>query len=100
MNLLLALVKHYGTLENQDKSKVPPFGWTNAKAHFAVELNDDGSIDDILALGGHDKKNRGVVFEVPVRRARTSTPVPYLFCDTAQYIFGNVSSTSKPGRRP
>ena len=97
MNLLLALVKHYGTLENQDKSKVPPFGWTNAKAHFAVELNDDGSIDDILALGGHDKKNRGVVFEVPVRRARTSTPVPYLFCDTAQYILGNVSSTSKPG---
>ena len=47
MNLLLALVKHYDTLENQDKSKVPPFGWTNAKAHFAVELNDDGSIDDI-----------------------------------------------------
>lgn len=97
MNLLLALVKHYDTLENQDKSKVPSFGWTNAKAHFAVELNDDGSIDDILALGGHDKKNRGVVFEVPVRRARTSTPVPYLFCDTAQYILGNVSSTSKPG---
>ena len=94
MNLLNALVRHYDVLAAS--GSVTPFGWTQTKAEFGVELNDDGEIEGIFALGNQNEKNSGEVFEVPAYKVRTRIPLPHLFCDTAEYILGNVSEKCEP----
>ena len=59
MNLLNALVRHYDVLAAS--GSVTPFGWTQTKAEFGVELNDDGEIEGIFALGNQNEKNSGEV---------------------------------------
>ena len=64
MDILNALVKHYDAMAAAGNAT--PFGWTHKFAQYAVELNDDGEIDRIFALGDlSDKKNKGEEFEMP-----------------------------------
>ena len=49
MDILNALVKHYDAMAAAGNAT--PFGWTHKFAQYAVELNDDGEIDRIFALG-------------------------------------------------
>ena len=94
MDILNALVKHYDAMAAAGNAT--PFGWTHKFAQYAVELNDDGEIDRICALGDlSDKKNKGEEFEMPTRRPRSGKlPIPYVLCDDAEHLLGKVSETS------
>lgn len=94
MDILNALVKHYDAMAAAGNAT--PFGWTHKFAQYAVELNDDGEIDRIFALGDlSDKKNKGEEFEMPTRRPRSGKlPIPYVFCDDAEHLLGKVGEAS------
>lgn len=68
----------------------------STRAANAVELNDDGEIDRIFALGDlSDKKNKGEEFKMPTRRPRSGKlPIPYVFCDDAEHLLGKVGEAS------
>lgn len=94
MDILNALVKHYDAMAAAGNAT--PFGWTHKFAQYAVELNDDGEIDRIFALGDlSDKKNKGEEFKMPTRRPRSGKlPIPYVFCDDAEHLLGKVGEAS------
>lgn len=94
MDILNALVKHYDAMAAAGNAT--SFGWTHKFAQYAVELNDDGEIDRIFALGDlSDKKNKGEEFKMPTRRPRSGKlPIPYVFCDDAEHLLGKVGEAS------
>lgn len=94
MDILNALVKHYDAMAAAGNAT--PFGWTHKFAQYAVELNDDGEIDRIFALGDlSDKKNKGEEFKMPTRRPRSGKlPIPYVFGDDAEHLLGKVGEAS------
>lgn len=96
MDILSALVKHYDAMAVAGNAT--PFGWTHKCVQYALELNDDGSIDGIFALGDlTDKNNKGEVVETPYRRPRSGKlPVPYIYCDDAKHLLGRVSKDCNP----
>lgn len=98
------------TMHSYRSGTVMPYGWTIVEVNYAVEVNDDGELTGIYALGAtsdadevEDKaktKAKGKdtpyqKFTVPVRRTRTSGAYPYLFCDAAHYMFGTPKRDSK-----
>lgn len=91
-DLLNVLYDHYNA--QLPLGTVMPYGWTIVEVNYAVEVNDDGELTGIYALGAtsdadevEDKaktKAKGKdtpyqKFTVPVRRTRTSGAYPYLF---------------------
>ena len=107
-DLLNVLYDHYNA--QLPLGTVMPYGWTIVEVNYAVEVNDDGELTGIYALGAtsdadevEDKaktKAKGKdtpyqKFTVPVRRTRTSGAYPYLFCDAAHYMFGTPKRDGK-----
>lgn len=107
-DLLNVLYDHYNA--QLPLGTVMPYGWTIGEVNYAAEVNDEGELTGIYALGAtsdadevEDKaktKAKGKdtpyqKFTVPVRRTRTSGAYPYLFCDAAHYMFGTPKSDGK-----
>ena len=107
-DLLNVLYDHYNA--QLPLGTVMPYGWTIGEVNYAAEVNDEGELTGIYALGAtsdtdevEDKakakaKNKATphqMFTVPVRRTRTSGAYPYLFCDAAHYMFGTPKRDGK-----
>lgn len=107
-DLLNVLYDHYNA--QLPLGTVMPYGWTIGEVNYAAEVNDEGELTGIYALGAtsdtdevEDKakaKAKGKdtpyqKFTVPVRRTRTSGAYPYLFCDAAHYMFGTPKRDGK-----
>lgn len=107
-DLLNVLYDHYNA--QLPLGTVMPYGWTIGEVNYAAEVNDEGELTGIYALGAtsdtdevEDKakakaKNKATphqMFTIPVRHTRTSGAYPYLFCDAAHYMFGTPKRDSK-----
>ena len=107
-DLLNVLYDHYNA--QLPLGTVMPYGWTIGEVNYAAEVNDEGELTGIYALGAtsdtdevEDKakakaKNKATphqMFTIPVRHTRTSGAYPYLFCDAAHYMFGTPKSDGK-----
>jgi len=80
--------RYYDTATAGD---VVPFGWAKRDATFALDLDEDGALHNLLSLDRlEDKKRIRQVFSLPEGpKGRTSTAnKPAFLCDNSKYIFG------------
>ena len=87
--ILQALVSYYEALAQKGEIAQP--GWAPAKVSYALELNDDGKITNIISLRQPDKGGKKLlprVLEVPAQVKRSSGISPNFLCDNCAYVFG------------
>lgn len=98
--ILQALVKHYEDL--QEKGEIPVPGWESVKVSFALNLDADGKVADLISLkAARENKGRTVYvprsMEVPQTVKRSVDIKTNFLCDNSSYVFG-VDGKGKPER--
>lgn len=87
--ILQALNDHYQRLLEEEDSEIAPPGYSAAKVSYALVLNLDGDIVDILTLAKFQgKKNIPKVLLVPEQAMRTSGVSANILCDNSSYMIG------------
>ena len=89
--ILQSLVKLYETLADQGKVSRP--GWCNAKVSYAVVLNHDGTIKDIVSVKQKVKRGKKtveipIIMQVPEMVTRANNIASSFLCENAKYLFG------------
>jgi CRISPR-associated protein Csd1 len=89
MLILQALNDHYQRLLEEEDSEIAPPGYSAAKVSYALMLNLDGDIVDILTLAKvQGKKSIPKVLLVPEQGMRTSGVSANILCDNSSYVIG------------
>lgn len=93
--ILQALVGCYEALAANEKLDRP--GWLEAKASWALELNEDGTLQQIVPLGLPDKKGKSTArtMKLPVMVKRSSGIAANFLCDNGTYMLGIDSKDNK-----
>ena len=86
--ILQALVSCYEALAAKGKLERP--GWLEAKVSWGLELNEDGTLRQIVPLGLPDKKGKltARIMKLPVMAGKTSGIVANFLCNNAVYMLG------------
>jgi len=87
--ILQSLAQRY--YSTADSDSVVPFGWAMRDAVFALDLDDSGTLYNLLFLERMDEKRRiRPEFLLPIEpTGRTSTAIkPAFLCDNCKYMFG------------
>lgn len=89
--LLNALVSY--AQELQARGEIPKEGWSAVKCQYALHINDDGALTDIISLGVEEiVKKKTVIkyptFSVPYRSKHQNGPTPFLLADNPKYLLG------------
>lgn len=97
--LIKALLQYYKSMAK--KGRLPLLGWCNAKAAFALELNEAGELVTILPLKTEQTRGKKVVevpqiHEVPEQVKRSSGIAAQFLCDNAGYILGLYDAKTLP----
>ncbi len=97
---LQSLVQLYEDLAARNKIAQP--GWGPAKISYAIDLNADGTINQIISVKTEQMKGKKIalqpqIMQVPEPVKRSSGVKPNFLCDNAGYLFG-CSSKGKPER--
>lgn len=96
--ILQALVQYYEKLLEQNK--VSKMGWCQAKVSHAIELNEDGTIKEIIFLKEEQKLGKKkmwmlILMFVPEMVTRSSGVSANFLCDNAKYLLGIDSDGAK-----
>lgn len=87
---LSALYDRLADQADSSESIAPP-GWSEEKVSWAIVLDEQGRVKDILKIGIQDKKGRQQPIEmlVPEHDGRSGkSPKAYFLCDKASYLLG------------
>lgn len=95
-----ALVRHYEDL--LEKGEIPKPGWGTARVSYALNLDREGNVIDLIPLKVQKEKGKKIVFEprimtVPQQVKRSVDITPNFLCDNSTYVFG-VDEKGKPDR--
>ena len=98
--ILEALVKQYEALLADNK--VPQKGWTKAKVSFALELNADGDLMNVITLKKTEQRGKKIVevpqiIVVPEQIKKSSGIVSQFLCENSSYFLG-IDNKGKPER--
>ena len=98
--ILQALVKYYEDLAKL--GKIPKNGWAEGKVTFAIKIDDEGNLKEVINLMVEEERNkkkilvpRNILIPAPVKRSSGVTS--NFLCDNSDYILG-LSSKGKPDR--
>ncbi|MBR4342074.1 MAG: type I-C CRISPR-associated protein Cas8c/Csd1 [Lachnospiraceae bacterium] len=98
--ILQALTKLYEDLA--DKGKTSRLGWSEGKVSYALRIDDNGKLIDIMLLTSEEERNgkklllpKKMVIPAPVKRS--SGISPNFLCDNSSYILG-IGDTNKKNR--
>ena len=89
--ILQALVSCYETLRSD--GKIPPRGWAPIKVSAALDLTEDGEIEQAFSLKEEQEKGKKKVlvpqvFELPAPTTRTAGIGANFLCDHSGYVLG------------
>ena len=88
--ILQALVDYYEELASQGKIARP--GWAKAKVSWALEIDEEGQLLDVLPLRSPSQDGKKMLpreMELPAQMKRSGKGAPaYYLCDNTKYIFG------------
>ena len=99
--ILQALTKHYEDLA--EKGLISRPGWSEGKASFALRINDEGELKDVIVLSdAEERKGKTVLIPkkvtIPAPVKRSSGVSPNFLCDNANYILGMSNNPERAGR--
>lgn len=100
--ILQALTEYYQALSASHDEKIPPFGWGNVKVSFALSIDDQGALDQVISLKTEQTRGKKValapqILEVPAPVKRSSGVAANFLCDNSGYILG-IDNKGKPQR--
>ncbi len=88
--ILQALVDYYEELASQGKIARP--GWAKVKVSWALEIDEDGHLIDVLPLRSPSQDGKKMLpreMELPAQMKRSGKGAPaYYLCDNTKYVFG------------
>ena len=86
--ILQSLVQYYETLESQGKIAKP--GWVSAKISYALCINKNGNLIEIVPLKEQDKKGKEIPrsMSVPEGTKRSVNIAPQFLWDNSKYLLG------------
>ena len=92
--ILQALTEYYQALEQGGKIAAP--GWGPAKVSFALCLNQDGTLEQVVSVQVQVEQSKGkktvlvprVMTTPKFLEERTSGTKPYFLCDNSSYLLG------------
>lgn len=89
--ILQALAEYYETLLKNNKAAEP--GWCQAKTAFALNLNEDGSLKEVITLKEEKERGKKKIWVssermVPQMVTRSSGISANFLCDNSKYILG------------
>lgn len=91
--ILQALAKYYDDMLSRGEISAP--GWGKSKVNFALCLDENGNITDIVSLGEPgDKKRNFQNLELPIPLRQTSGKAPNFLFEKSEYFFGLVNGKS------
>ena len=96
--ILQALVDYYEELASQEKIARP--GWARAKVSWALEVDGEGRLLDVLPLRSSSRDGKKMLpreMELPAPVKRSSGILPNFLWDNASYILGQ-DNKGKPKR--
>lgn len=95
--ILQALVHCYEALAERGELEKP--GWSPVKVSWGLELDADGQVKSLLAMGGTDAKGKQIprTMQLPTPVKRASGIATNFLCDNSTYILG-VDAKGKPER--
>ena len=96
--ILQALVDYYEELASQGKIARP--GWAKAKVSWALEIDEEGQLLDVLPLRSPSQDGKKMLpreMELPAPVKRSSGVLPNFLWDNASYILGQ-DNKGKPKR--
>ncbi len=98
--ILQALVKHYEDL--LEKGEIPRPGWGTVRVSYALNLDREGNIVDLIPQKVSKVKGKKTVYEarniiVPQPAKRSVDITPNFLCDNSTYVLG-VDEKGKPDR--
>jgi len=98
--VIQALNRYYQILAEDKNSKIPLYGYCNAKVGNALNISEQGELLDILPLKEKSKNGKKLVpriFTVPEQKVRASNISANFMCDNCTYVLG-IDDKSKPQR--
>ena len=95
--ILQALVHCYEALAGRGELEKP--GWSLMKVSWGLELDADGQVKSLLAMGGTDAKGKQIprTMKLPDPVKRSSGVAANFLCDNSAYVLG-VDAKGKPER--
>jgi len=89
--ILQSLAQYYDVLK--DEGKVPHFGWSKVRVSFALGIDEDGSLINIIPLKqeeqqGNKKKEMPSEMIVPEQVKKASGIVSNFLCENSSYLLG------------
>ena len=95
--ILQALVRCYEALAERGELEKP--GWSPVKVSWGLELDADGQVKSLLAMGGTDAKGKQIprTMKLPDPVKRSSGVAANFLCDNSAYVLG-VDAKGKPER--
>ncbi|WP_031514027.1 type I-C CRISPR-associated protein Cas8c/Csd1 [Desulfofalx alkaliphila] len=96
------LAKYYEILARDERSGVPPYGYSNAKVGFALNISAEGDLLDVIPLHVEEQVGKKTklflrVLTVPEQKLRSSGIAPNFMCDNSTYVLG-IDNKGKPKR--
>lgn len=83
--ILQALEACYDIMTKDENFEVAPFGYSKVMCHFAVVIDEEGQLKNILDLR---EGKKGQFHTVPMQEGRSSGVKPYILCDKSKYLLG------------
>ena len=98
--ILQALTDYYHVLEREGKIAAP--GWGPVKVSFALELGDDGTLEQVISIQTEQQKSKKTVvapqiISLPAPVKRTVGVAANFLCDNSGYMLG-IDAKGKPQR--
>ena len=98
--ILQALTEYYRTLE--DRGEVPPPGWSKVKIAYALCINEEGRLEQVISTQTEQKRGNKTIIapqsmELPAPIKRSSGIAANFLWDSSTYLLG-VDNKGKPQR--
>ena len=98
--ILQALAAYYDAMAA--RGEIAPAGWCRAKTAFALVLEADGSLRELMPLKEEEQRGKKTVqvpkiMMVPAQEKRTAGIAPNFLCDSSSYLLG-MDGKGKPER--
>ena len=98
--ILQALTDYYHVLEREGKIAAP--GWAPVKVSFALEIGDDGSLEQVIPIQTQQQRGKKTVLapqviSLPAPVKRTAGVAANFLCDNSSYMLG-IDDKGKPQR--
>lgn len=97
--ILQALTDYYEAMAK--KGEISKLGWCKAKVSFALNINKDGELLNVIPLKIARQKGKKMVeepqiLEVPEQKKRSSGVSSQFLCDNSSYVLGLASKENQP----